>query len=221
MKTEERLESLESELKNLKSKKKDYWDRADIIGKWLIPISIAGSTIYFNIAQKEKEAELKTFEVAIGVLQSSKSVETPGIKEWAIKTFQSITDVKLTIGAIDEIKEGKQLPSTNKGLLLSSNPNQLRIFIIRPSGISPSKSEELKSVLVSEDFENVVLLERPLNQFPKGSEVRFYYSEDKRSAESLNNYIKDVLKTPTEPIDKSKVPDARKHRLGDLHIYVK
>jgi hypothetical protein len=61
---------------------KDGWDRADIIGKLLIPVVIALATGYLTWASQQAATREKRLEVAISVLQSTSG--SPQVREWAL-----------------------------------------------------------------------------------------------------------------------------------------
>jgi lysozyme len=71
-------------------RKRDIWDKADIIGKLtgsiLIPVVVASTGIYVNAALQERASKQKTFEIAITILQSKDS-SIPQLKAWAQSVF--------------------------------------------------------------------------------------------------------------------------------------
>jgi hypothetical protein len=145
-----------------KSKSKNLWEKADIISKWLIPVAIALATIWFNSTLKEREARQKTFEVAIGILQAPKSDETHQLREWALGVFQDVSGkayAGLPIKAVQEIREGAQIPSTSQLRLPTSG--QLRVSIIRLEGTPPAQSDQIKTALVSAGYVNVTTENAP------------------------------------------------------------
>jgi hypothetical protein len=206
-----------------KSKSKNLWEKADIISKWLIPVAIALATIWFNSTLKEREARQKTFEVAIGILQAPKSDETQQLREWALGVFQDVSGkayAGLPIKAVQEIREGAQIPSTSQLRLPTSG--QLRVSIIRLEGTPPAQSDQIKTALVSAGYVNVTTGERSSGVFPQKAEVRYYYPSDSLNAQSLTDYInRNVPGLVTTAKDKSQDPDASTHRPGDLHVYVR
>lgn len=203
-------------------KKKDIWDVADVIGKLLIPIAIAAATLWFDSSRKESEAKQKTLEVALEILKAPKSAETEQLRGWALKVFQEVTgnaSAGLPPGAIQELQQGTQLPSTSQ--LQLPNPGQLRVFIMRLEGTSAEQSERIRSELIAAGYTNVTLAERPQSLFPDRAEVRFYYPADSQNAQSLSDYITQTLRIPTQVNDRSQDRDTSNHRPGDLHIYLK
>src|SRR5215471_15426586 len=76
---------------NDSSKKKDQWEKADVVGKWLIPVTVALATVFFNSGQKAREAKEKSFEVAISILQAPKTDDTKQLREWALSVFTDVT----------------------------------------------------------------------------------------------------------------------------------
>jgi hypothetical protein len=205
------------------TKKKDVWEKADVVGKSLIPITVALATIWFNSALKEREARQKTLEVAIGILQAPNSDETKQLREWALGVFRVETgaaSAELPGEAVKELQQGTQLPSISQLRLPSTG--QVRVSIIRLLGTSPDQSERIKSALIIGGYPNVTTTEEPQDLFPKKAEVRFYYPGDRQNAESLSNYISNQsMGVATEISDKSRDPDASKHRPGDLHVYIR
>jgi hypothetical protein len=204
------------------SKEKDRWDKADVVGKWLIPVAVAVATIWFNSALKEREARQNTFEVAIGILKAPNSGETQQLREWALGVFRDVTGIasaKLPSGAVEELKQGAQLPSTSR--LQLPIPGQLRVSIFRLEGASADPSERLKSDLMAAGYTNVTTAQRPQSLFPNKAEVRFYYPPDSQNAQSLSDHINSALGIATQVNDRSQDPDASRHRRGDLHVYVR
>jgi hypothetical protein len=70
---------------------KDVWDKVDIIGKVLgsvlIPLALAGTGFFVNLALQDRAAKEKKFETAITVLQS-KNPATSALREWALTVFE-------------------------------------------------------------------------------------------------------------------------------------
>jgi hypothetical protein len=203
-------------------KEKDRWDKADVVGRWLMPIAIAAATFWFDSALKERESRQKTFEVAIGILQAPSSADTQQLREWALGVFQKATGTAYTAlpsEAIKELRGGAQLPSTSQ--LRLPTPGQLRVSIIRLEGASTDQSERIKSALIAAGYTNVATTERSQNLFPKRAEVRFYYPADSQNAQSLSDFINTNLGIPIQVNDRSRDLDAPVHRQGDLHVYVR
>ncbi|MGK7927813.1 MAG: hypothetical protein AB4290_21680 [Spirulina sp.] len=203
------------------NQKKDYWDKADIVSKWLIPIIIVFVTIWFDSAQREREARQKTLEAAIAVLQAPQSDDTQELRAWALQTFKKLTEeasADLTPEAVDELKN-TPLPTGSPPLDIP-NPERLRVSIIRFEGSSDDKSEQIKSALIAGKYNNIRMTERRA-PFPDNSEVRFYYPADSQNAKSLRDYIHNVLDFEIELNDRSLDDDATSHRPGDLHVYIR
>jgi hypothetical protein len=233
MTPEERPDEPEKEIEEVKAKKRDRWDKADVVGKWLIPVAVVLATFWFDYTLKEREARQrtfeveraanqKTFEVAIGVLQAPKSDETQFLRGWALEEFRKVTGIanaNLPSGAIEEIQKGAQLPGTSQ--LRLPTPGELRVSIIRLKGASADESERIKSALSTAGYTNVTTAERPQDSFPDTAEVRFYFPADSQNAKSLSDYINGILGVATRVNDKSQEQDVSSHRPGDLHVYVK
>ena len=212
---------------------KDFWDKADVVGKWLIPVAVVLATLWFNSELNKREADQraseakraanqKTFEVAVGILEAPKSDETQFLRGWALEQLQNVTGVanaKLPIGAIEEIQKGAQLPSTSQ--LRLPTPREVRVSIIRLKGAVAEESERIKSDLNAAGYANVTMDERPQDSFPNKAEVRFYYEADRENAKALSEYINRVRNIATQVKDKSQDQDASSHRAGDLHVYVR
>jgi hypothetical protein len=204
------------------SKKKDIWDRADVIGKLLIPIVVVAATLSFDASKKQSEARQKTLEVAIDILKSPKSSETEQLRNWALTVFQKETgtaSANLTEGATQELQKGTPLPGSPR--LQLQNSEQLRVAIIRLQGTSPDQSEKIRSALADGGYTNVTLTERAQDVFPGKPEVRFYYPADSQNAQTLNDYISGTLGIPIQVNDRSQDRDASSHRPGDLHVYIR
>jgi hypothetical protein len=212
---------------------KDFWDKADVVGKWLIPVAVVLATLWFNSAlntreagqrasEAERAANQKTFEVAVGILQAPKSDETQFLRGWALEQLQKVTGVanaKLPSGAIEEIQKGAQLPSTSQ--LRLPTPREVRVSIIRLKEAVADESERIKSALITAGYANVTTTERPQDSFPDRAEVRFYYLADRENAKALSEYINRVLNIATQVNDRSQDQDVSSHRAGDLHVYVR
>ena len=212
---------------------KDFWDKADVVGKWLIPVAVVLATLWFNSAlntreagqrasEAERAANQKTFEVAVGILQAPKSDETQFLRGWALEQLQKVSGVansKLPSGAIEEIQKGAQLPSTSQ--LRLPTPREVRVSIIRLKEAVADESERIKSALITAGYANVTTTERPQDSFPDRAEVRFYYLADRENAKALSEYINRVLNIATQVNDRSQDQDVSSHRAGDLHVYVR
>ncbi|HEV8428950.1 MAG TPA: hypothetical protein VGQ41_13695 [Pyrinomonadaceae bacterium] len=201
--------------------KKDQWDRADVIGKLLIPIMIAAATLWFDYSRRVGEAQQKTFEIAIEILRSPQSSETEQLRSWALQVLQKETGAassQLPQKAIQELQQGT-LPGTSE--LRLQNSGQLRVAIIRLEGTPNDPSEKIKSALADAGYTNVTTSERAQDVFPSNAEVRFYYPADSVNAQSLSDYISRNLGIPMQIKDRSQDRDASSHRLGDLHVYIR
>jgi hypothetical protein len=202
-------------------KKRDSWDRADVIGKLLIPVIIAAATISFNYSQKIGEARQKTFETAIDILKSPKSPDTEQLRSWALGVLQTETQqasAELPKAAIQELQKGA-LPSASA--LRLPNPGQVRVAIIRLQGTANEPAEKLKSALTSAGYTDVSIREETQGLFPSKAEVRFYYPADSVNAQALSEYINRTLSLPIEVNPRSQDRDTSNHRLGDLHVYIR
>ena len=60
MDVEKKISELEKEIDNLKPKKKDIWDRFQIVGSILIPFAIAFVGWQYSISMKEAEIQSAT-----------------------------------------------------------------------------------------------------------------------------------------------------------------
>jgi len=209
--------------------RKDFWDKADVGGKWLIPIVVAFATIWFSATQtardvrqktfdSERAEKQKTFEVAIGILREPPSQETVELRKWALTVFKDVTKNaygEVPQGAVDEISK-RPLPA------LSQASGQLRVFIIRLSGTPTATSDQIKSALTDAGYTGIILSEQIPSLFPQSAEVRYYYESDLANAQSLSDYINQNVNGVTTIVrNKSRDPDASTHRPGDLHVYVK
>src|SRR5947208_622250 len=113
---------------NQSPKKKDIWSKADGIGRWLISVVIAGATLWFDNSRTKSEARQKTFEVATEILRAPESAETEQLRGWALGVFQKeigTASAQLPSGAVKELQQGTQLPSTSQ--LRLPNSGQLSV----------------------------------------------------------------------------------------------
>jgi len=208
---------------NDSSKKKDQWEKADVVGKWLIPVTVALATVFFNSGQKAREAKEKSFEVAISILQAPKTDDTKQLREWALSVFTDVTGTassELPKGAEQELREGVPLPSTPQPG--PPGAGQLRVSIIRLEGAPPDQSERIRADLASAGGYTVVsMTQRSADAFPSRPEVRFYYPADSQNAQALSDHLKNSLGIATQVNNRSQDEDALKHRPGELHIYVR
>jgi hypothetical protein len=204
------------------NEEKDFWDKADILSKLLVPIAIAVATLCFNYALGERQAREKTLELATGILQLPKSAENTNLRDWATATVTKETGIasaKLPEKAVQELNQGTQLPSTSQ--LQLPVPGKLRVSIIRIEGASLDDSNAIRSALIDGGYTDVTLAERSRADFPDQAEVRFYFPADSQNTQSLSAYINKELHRTTRVNDRSQDRDVAAHRPGDLHVYIK
>jgi hypothetical protein len=83
---------------------RDRWDKGEIIAKILgsvmIPVVIAGATIYFTFASQKEATREKRLEVAVSVLQSSTGDQR--LREWALREASS--DLNFSLSVQDTLK---------------------------------------------------------------------------------------------------------------------
>lgn len=96
---------------------KDIWDKieigAKVAGAIVIPLAIAGSALYWNHKQAERQSAEQYFEIAIGILEnSSDSAKTAELVAWAERTIENPAEpVQLTAKAVQGFRElNSQLP---------------------------------------------------------------------------------------------------------------
>jgi Trypsin len=113
-----------------RSKPRDSWDKADIIGKLLgailIPIALAIAGFAVNIALQNRSAQQKTAEIAVTILQS-KDAGTPALRAWAQTVFNDMlaqANQKLPPGAEQELRTNP-LPSSTPPTVLGGTPSSL------------------------------------------------------------------------------------------------
>ncbi|QSV46224.1 hypothetical protein [Geobacter benzoatilyticus] len=109
---------------------KDRWDKADIIAKifatLLVPVVLATAGIYYNNAmkvkeqlQKDKEISLKNIEIAVGILNAKPTNQNQSLRDWAIKTINIYSEIKLSPNAMKLLKE-RSLPKPQ--VIYKENP---------------------------------------------------------------------------------------------------
>jgi hypothetical protein len=108
---------------NEKDAKKDWWDKAQIIGTLLIPIVIVISGFLINNTIKEKEIKLQYIEMALGILREEPNQDSIGLRLWAIDVAQKYSIVGLSEEALEELKKSA-LPY--RKILRDSEGNILR-----------------------------------------------------------------------------------------------
>ena len=116
-------------------KKRDLWDKADVIGKWLIPLAVVFATIWFNSSVKQREENQKTLEIAIGILQAPPSKETANLRNWAVEKAEK---AGISQKGVEELRNGAQLPEGAQ----TAQAKGYYIFIA--SVDDPGKARELK-----------------------------------------------------------------------------
>ena len=87
--------NLKEDMKNRK-KQKNYWDKARIIGTFLIPIIIAIFGYFINHTIKENEIRLKYIEIALNILREEPNQETTGLRSWAIDVVQKFLIIEFS-----------------------------------------------------------------------------------------------------------------------------
>jgi hypothetical protein len=92
-------------MSNNKNRKKDYWDKAQIIGTLLIPIVIAIFGLFLNNTIKEKEIKLQYIEMALGILREEPNQDSIGLRLWAIDVAQKYSIVGFSEEALEELKK--------------------------------------------------------------------------------------------------------------------
>jgi hypothetical protein len=99
------------------SSSKDWWDKADVIGKIVgslfIPVVVLFAGYLVNIALQKRADQQKTVELAITILQSDKADKTPELKKWALGVLETTaTSASQTLPplVVEELKKSP-LPS--------------------------------------------------------------------------------------------------------------
>jgi hypothetical protein len=203
--------------------RKNLWDKADVLSKWLIPVVVAVGTVGVTMQTSDRQARMKTFEVAAGILQAEgASKKTPGLYKWAVEVFKETTgtaDADLTQPALDELNGGVQIP-TPRVSVQSSTESTPRVRILRLAGAPAAVMQPVEEGLRQAGLEVLPVAERPAGAFPRESEVRFYYKTDEAAASALQQYLRSLGIT-TRLNDRSGDNDAALHRRGDLHVYLR
>ncbi len=201
------------------SPSKDIWDKLEILGsKFLLPIVIALIPILYGYTEKERETDMKTLELVIGILNVKSSDSTNNsIRKWASNTFEKITGQELSPEVKKAVDAGKPFVGSELQLL---NSEQLRVVVIY------LKDKEKKAVQLRTDLENAgynaIMMESFKEKFPQSSQVRYYYLEDSQNAKILSEYINAKLQLEAEPANKfSEEVTSQKHQHGELHIYLR
>ena len=83
---------------------KDFWDKlrigTGVAGTILIPVVIAFVTWQVNSGLKERDAQIRMVELAVGILQQEPNPETgTGLREWAVSVIDEQSGVKLSPAA--------------------------------------------------------------------------------------------------------------------------
>ncbi|PYS22669.1 MAG: hypothetical protein DMF72_12465 [Acidobacteria bacterium] len=101
-----------------------------------------------------------------------------------------------------------------------TNPEQLRVSIIRREGTPSDQADQIRSAVLAAGCTNVSITVSK-DAFPGQGDVRYYYQADEQNAQSLCNYINNVLSIQVKIDPRTHDPDTPAHRAGDLHIYIK
>jgi hypothetical protein len=91
-------------------RKKDGWDKADIIGKWLIGLAVAALALFANQRLSQKQENVKMVEMALTILRSEPDTKQAPLREWAIAVIEKTSPVPFS----DELKgslRGSKLPN--------------------------------------------------------------------------------------------------------------
>jgi len=118
---------------------KDFWDIFEIIGKVcgiiLIPIAISYFGYQYNKALQINEIKSKYIEIAVSILRDNPSIETQGIRSWAIKVFSELSIIEIDEKTLNELKSSA-LPKDK----IATNPDGSIMF--NPDGSATIKSSE-------------------------------------------------------------------------------
>jgi hypothetical protein len=203
--------------------RRDFWDKADVLSKWLIPVVVAIGTVVVTMQTSDRQARMKTFEVAAGILHAEgASKKTPELYKWAVEVFKETTgaaDANLTQPALDELNGGVQIP-TPRVSVQSSAESTSRVRILRLAGAPAAVAEAVAEGLRQTGVEAPAVAERSVADFPRESEVRFYYKTDEAAASALKQYLIS-LGIPARLNDRSGDNDATLHLRGELHAYLR
>lgn len=208
-------------LENNGVRTRDRWEKADVLGKWIIPVAVALATVLFESGQRISEAKQKTLEVAINILQAPKTDDNENLRAWALGVLSNATgtaSAALSAPAEKELRDGAPLPSPHQSE--PPDPEQVRVSIIRLEAASEN-AERLRSSLASAGYKNVMMVQGSEKVFPKVSEVRYYHNEDQGQAEVLSDHIQSVLRIGMKVTPKTDALNALRHRPGDFHIYLR
>lgn len=114
--------------------KKDWWDKAQIVGAILIPCVIAFWGYFINNSIKQTEIKTRYFQMAIDILQEEPNKETIGLRLWAIKIVEECSFVPFSEEALEELQRSA-LPY--RGFLTDTAGNIIRSTDGRPININP------------------------------------------------------------------------------------
>ncbi len=89
---------------------KDNWDKAQIVGTFLITLAIAVSGFLINNTLKDKEIKLQYIEMAIDILKEKPNENTKELRLWAIDIVQDYSIKRFSEKALAELKNSA-LPS--------------------------------------------------------------------------------------------------------------
>src|ERR1700720_667718 len=80
-----------------KKTEKDGWDKAQVLGVVLIPMLVAALGLRVDSSIRERDLQIKDFEVAVGILKEDPA-KNPGsepLRGWALETFKKYSSVRL------------------------------------------------------------------------------------------------------------------------------
>lgn len=77
---------------------KDLWDKAEIVSKFIVPLVVAGTALWFNNQLSQRQTSAEMAQIAVGILSEEPvyeegEIQSDPLREWAISVLQSPKEV--------------------------------------------------------------------------------------------------------------------------------
>jgi hypothetical protein len=172
--------------------KKDFWDIADIIGKFLIALAgvyIGWQAQIFVTTQNTGKDYL---QIALGILEQKDGPEelkkNPGLRKWAVELLNHYSQVKLDSGTSNDLINGETNIPTTRELENFLGPKGLSIAQAKSAGVLSADSRFFSTMWPGKIMEIDDLHRNTVQYFQIGFEPRpLVYSPDERYVVAYRN----------------------------------
>lgn len=101
---------------------KDCWDKADVIGKYFIPVAVAGTVLGWNVEATKRTTATQMVGIATAILSQAPENETPdALRDWAVDVLGSPTDPPVLSSAAMAQLKAKGIPYWDLSALKGEN----------------------------------------------------------------------------------------------------